>query len=90
MTGDYVAGRLSALRLDADRVADVLRLLDAAGTAMGEGRIADHVGMPRMRIGRLIIQMQRLLNIDGYAVIESANGEVRFNRALLETQLGLE
>ena len=90
MTGDYVAGRLSALRLDADRVADVLRLLDAAGTAMGEGRIADHVGMPRMRIGRLIIQMQRLLNIDGYAAIESANGEVRFNRALLETQLGLE
>jgi len=89
MTSDHVDGQLAALRLDAVQVAAVLRLLDAAGTAMGEERVADHVGLPRMRMTRLVSQLQRLLNIDGYSVIESGNGEIRFHRALLETQLGL-
>ena len=45
--------------------------------------------MPRVRIGRTINQLKRLVNIDGYAVIETSNGQVRFDRKLLERQLGL-
>lgn len=90
MASDHVSGQLAKLRLDAVQVSEILRLLDGAGTAMGEQRVADHVGIPRMRMGRLVGQLQRLLNIDGYTVIESGNSEIRFHRELLEVQLGLE
>ena len=33
--------------------------------------------------------IQRLVNIDGYSVVEAINGEVRLDRPLLERQLGL-
>ncbi len=47
-------------------------------------------GCPAFASGAPITQLQRLLNIDGYSVIETTNGEVRFDRPLLERQLGLE
>jgi len=52
--------------------------------------VAETIGMNRSRIGRLTAQIQRLVNLDGYAVVESTpSGGLRFHRTLLETQLGL-
>ena len=84
-----VSGQMSRLRLDDQPVAEILRLLDSAGTFVGEHRVAAQVGVPLVRMNRLVGQMQRLLNIDGYPVIESRSGEVRFDRELLEIQLGI-
>ena len=89
MESAQVSGQMSRLRLDDQPVAEILRMLDSAGTFVGEYRVAAHVGVPPMRMNRLVSQMQRLLNIDGYPVIESRAGEVRFDRKLLETQLGI-
>ncbi len=78
------------LRLDHGHVAAVLTRLDAAGgTPVHEDRLADVAGIPRARIGRFVMQLQRLVNIDGYGIIEAVSGEVRFDRSLLERQLGL-
>ena len=89
MESAQVSGQMSRLRLDDQPVAEILRLLDSAGTFVGEHRVAVQVGVPLMRMNRLVSQMQRLLNVDGYPVIESRAGEVRFDRKLLETQLGI-
>ena len=90
MSSDHVIGQLASLRLDTTKVEAVLRLLDAAaGTAMGEERVANQTGLPRQRMSRFVGQLQRLLNVDGYLVITSSNAEITFDRSLLETQLGL-
>lgn len=88
---DQISAALPALRLDAEVVGRFLRALDqTGGTAVSEQRVADAIGLNRSRIGRLTAQVQRLVNLDGYAVIESTpSGELRFHRTLLETQLGL-
>ena len=90
MNHDHVTSQLVSLRLSADQVEAIIRLLDAArGTPMSETRVADQAGINRVRMSRLVAQLQRLLNIDGYAVLEAGDGGLRFDRALLETQLGL-
>lgn len=90
MASDQVQASLPALRLDAVVVATILGVLDSTGgTSLAEERVAVLAGVPKVRIGRLVTQMQRLLNIDGYPVIETANGHIKFDRALLERQLGL-
>jgi hypothetical protein len=87
---DAIVAQLSALRLDAELVAGLLAMLDSTGgTPIAEARVADAIGYPRNRIGRLVNQVQRLVNIDGYNVIATTNGDVRFDRELLERQLGL-
>jgi hypothetical protein len=78
------------LRLSDDEIRRLLRSLDSfGGGAVSEDRLADMAGLPVARIGRYVAQLQQLVNIDGYGVVTSVNGEVRLDRALLETQLGL-
>ncbi|BAN04395.1 BREX-2 system phosphatase PglZ [Ilumatobacter coccineus] len=90
MASDHVQSNLAALRLDAAVVTTILSVLDGTGgTSLAEDRVAERASVPKVRIGRIITQMQRLLNIDGYPVIETSNGHIKFDRALLERQLGL-
>ena len=85
-----IASQVVALRLDDKPVGETLDLLDRYGTsAVGLDRLADQVGYPQRSMARLVTQMQRLVNIDGAGVLVVANGDVRFDRALLELQLGL-
>lgn len=74
------------------RVADVLDLVDRHGgrislTAAGR---ALALGLPRLR--SLIAQLQRLLNIEGYPVLDldDASAELRLDHALLSQQFELE
>jgi len=90
MASEHVQARLPTLRLDATVVGTILRVLDGTGgTSLAEERVAVLAGVPKVRIGRVVTQLQRLLNIDGYPVIETSNGHLKFDRALLERQLGL-
>jgi len=82
--------RPPSVRLNDDEVRRLLRSLDSfGGAAVSEDRLADMAGLPVARIGRYVAQLQQLVNIDGYGVVTSVNGEVRLDRILLETQLGL-
>jgi hypothetical protein len=84
-----VAAGLARSRLSQHDVRRLLHALDRAGGFMSEGRLADEAALPSNRIGGYIAQLQRLVNLDGYAVVETREGEVRFDRELLERQLGL-
>jgi hypothetical protein len=90
MASDHVQSKLVPLRLDPLDVEKILTVLDSTGgTSLAEGRVAERAGVPKVRIGRIVTQMQRLLNIDGYQVIEATDGHIKFDRALLERQLQL-
>ncbi len=82
--------RSPRIRLDDDQLARLLRVLEAVGTtAVTDKRLAEEAGLPPARIGRYVAQLQDLLNVDGYAVVTTRDGEVRFDAALLERQLDL-
>lgn len=82
--------RSPRVRLDDDQLARLLRVLEAIGTtAVTDKRLAEEAGLPPARIGRYVAQLQDLLNVDGYAVVTTRDGEVRFDAALLERQLDL-
>lgn len=91
MAESQIRGQLDLLRLTADTVAEALSQLDRyEGAPVTLERLADQIACPQARIGRLVTQIQRLVNLDGAGVIEVTNGDVRFNRPLLERQLGLD
>lgn len=82
--------RPAGLRITDDDVRRLLRALDEyPGDAVPEPRLAELAGVPAPRLPGYIAQLQRLVNIDGYGIVTAANGEVRFDRELLERQLGL-
>ena len=90
LTHDTIVERITQHRLDPDQAVTTLTQLDRYGTtAVGLERLADQIGYPRIRIRRLLTQLQRVVNIDGAGVLELTNDEARFDRALLERQLGL-
>lgn len=78
------------VRVGDDELRRMLRVLDATGTmAIAEERLALEADLPAARIGRYIAQLQDLVNVDGYGVVTVADGEVRFDRALLARQFDL-
>jgi hypothetical protein len=54
--------------------------------------IAQQLGYPELRIAGIIAAMRRVLNVDGYAVldVEEPSGTIRLNLNLLKLQFGLE
>ena len=90
MTHSQIAGQLAPLRLDDKPVALALALLDRYGTSsVSLDRLADQIGYPQRSMFRLVTQIQRLVNIDGAGVLVVSSGDVRFDRHLLDLQLGL-
>ena len=83
------AHRSPRVRLSDEQVTRLLRILAAHdGQAIVESRLADLAELPAARIGRYLSQLQELVNIDSYGVLSVLGGEVRFDRALLDRQLG--
>jgi len=69
----------------------VLSALDQRGGRMTSAAIARSVNYPPMRLRGLLAVMQRVLNIDGFAVLtrDEASDTVDLNRELLKRQFGL-
>ena len=69
----------------------VLRALDQRGGRMTSAAIARTVNYPPMRLRGLLAVMQRVLNIDGFAVLtrDEASDTVDLNRQLLKRQFDL-
>ncbi|MGH9186274.1 MAG: BREX-2 system phosphatase PglZ, partial [Acidimicrobiales bacterium] len=77
------------VRLTDDVLVRLLAALDATGgMAASLDRVARAADLPPARIDRYLAQLQ-LVNVDGYGVLTVVNGEVRFDRVLLQRQFGL-
>lgn len=75
-----------------DDVREVLSLLDAAGGALTWDALRNQSLLPDARLRGLLAAVNRILNVDGYAVIDvdHGSGTVRVDRQLLVTQFELE
>jgi hypothetical protein len=69
----------------------VLSALDQRGGRMTSAALARSVNYPTMRLPGLLAVMQRVLNLDGFAVLtrDEASDTVDLNRALLKHQFDL-
>jgi hypothetical protein len=81
------AGRAS---LDEAELASLVGLLVGAGGTLPTAALATHLGLPSSRLRGKIDAMRRLLNLDGYGVVElRADGIVTLNVELLTQQFGV-
>ena len=84
-----MAQRISSSVTD-ETLIRVLMLLDSRGGAVAAAAMATEVGKPVTRIAGFIANIQRLLNVDGYSVLEMDSSEtVRLNREILNRQFDI-
>jgi hypothetical protein len=78
-------------RIQPDRLAAVLRALDAAGNRLLRAAFASRMSLPLVRVNTTVAAMQRVLNYDGYGIltIDEAADMVVLDRPLLERQFYL-
>lgn len=82
--------RRSQIRIRDDQLAALLGALERVDDqTVPLDRLADLTALPRHRMTGFVSQLQALVNIDGYSVLSVIGNEVRFERHLLDTQLGL-
>jgi hypothetical protein len=81
--------RLRRAAMPAEQLAILLRLLDERGGAATRAAVGRALDVPDARIASHIAAAQRVLNIDGYDVLQIENGTVRLNAELLKTQAGV-
>jgi hypothetical protein len=78
-------------RIQPDRLAAVLRALDAAGDRLLRAAFASKLSLPLVRVNTTVAAIQRVLNYDGYGIltIDEAADMVVLDRPLLERQFNL-
>lgn len=82
-----MSGRAS---IDDGEVAELVALLAAAGGTLPAAAIAERTGTSPMRMRGKLDALKRLLNLDGYEVLEvRSDGTVQLNLPLLGTQFGV-
>ncbi|HBH50870.1 MAG TPA: BREX-2 system phosphatase PglZ [Planctomycetaceae bacterium] len=74
-----------------EQVAKFLAILDARGGKLTTAALARALAFPELRLPGLLSKLQRLLNVDGYAVLnrDDASETVELNRELLLKQFDL-
>jgi hypothetical protein len=92
LAGEVMTERLARLRrgaMPADRLAVLLKLLDSRGGTATRMAVARALDIPETRLGSQIAAAQRVVNIDGYDVLQIEEDTIRLNATLLRTQAGL-
>ncbi|MFM8221482.1 MAG: BREX-2 system phosphatase PglZ, partial [Planctomycetaceae bacterium] len=74
-----------------EQMAKFLTVLEARGGKLTTVALARALAFPELRLPGLLSKLQRLLNVDGYAVLnrDDASDTVELNRALLLKQFDL-
>jgi len=89
----YALQRRSAARLirGDDAIRALLDALDEAGGALTRRSVAQRVGLPEIRLAGFLEGVRRVLNLDGYEVLEidEESDSIRLNLELLLTQFDL-
>jgi hypothetical protein len=89
---EVMTERLSRLRrgaMPADQLAVLLKLLDSRGGTATRVAVARALDVPEARLGSQIAAAQRVVNIDGYDVLQIEGDTIRLNAGLLKAQAGL-
>jgi hypothetical protein len=92
LAGKVMTERLARLRrgaMPADQLAVLLMLLDSRGGTATRVAVARALDIPEARLGSQIAAAQRVVNIDGYDVLQIEGDTIRLNATLLRTQAGL-
>jgi hypothetical protein len=92
LSTEVMTERLSRLRrgaMPADQLAVLLKLLDSRGGTATRVAVARALDIPETRLGSQIAAAQRMVNIDGYDVLQIEGDTIRLNAPLLKTQAGL-
>jgi hypothetical protein len=78
-------------RIQPERLAAVLRALDAAGNRLLRAAFASRLSLPLVRVNTTVAAMQRVLNYDGYGIltIDEATDMVVLDRSVLDRQFNL-
>jgi hypothetical protein len=78
-------------RIQPERLAAVLRALDASGNRLLRAAFAVRMSLPLVRVNTTVAAMQRVLNYDGYGIltIDEAADMVVLDHSLLERQFNL-
>jgi hypothetical protein len=80
---------LTRRQLGDEQLAALLAALDRRGGRVLLGTVAADLAIPAYRLRGLLATAARILNVDGYPVLEEVDDTVTLNRALLATQFGL-
>jgi hypothetical protein len=89
MTSSVMAARLARQprgAMPADQLVTLLRLLDERGGVATRVAVARALDVPDSRVASHIAAAQRVVNIDGYDVLQIDQETVRLNAGLLKTQ----
>lgn len=83
-----MAGRVSG---EVDRLRLALRALDERGGKLTRQALSHRLGLPPVRVGGFVAGLRRVLNVDGYDVLEvdEASDTLTLNRELLRKQFEL-
>lgn len=89
LASEVMTGRLAQhnrAALPADKVAALLRLMSKRGGTATRLVVARTLDVPDSRVAGQIAAAQRVLNIDGYDVLQMEDDTVRLNIELLKIQ----
>jgi len=75
--------------LDDDRARVLLAAIDARGGVVARDVLAADTEIPPLRLGGTLTALRRLLNVEGYPVVDLGDDTVRLDKRLLHTQFGL-
>jgi hypothetical protein len=75
--------------LDDDRVRALLGALDARGGVAAKRVLATDTGISPMRIDTTLSALRRMLNVEGYPVLDVGDDDVRLDKRLLTEQFAL-
>jgi hypothetical protein len=92
LASDVFVDQMKRIRRGAmpvDRLALLLRTLDAHGGVATRATVARALDIPLGRVANHITAAQRILNLDGYEVLRMEGESVLLNAKLLKTQAGL-
>lgn len=95
LTSEVFANQLALAGKTAPKQEEVrmfLEVLAGCGGAILKLTMAQQLGYPELRIAGIISSMRRILNVDGYAVLDfdEAADTIKLNIGLLKSQFGLD
>lgn len=80
----------SRAQVSEDMISRCLSLLESRGYVMPVSILARELNLPQFRVGGFVAQLQRILNVEGYLVLETdASQTLRLNRELLFKQFDI-
>ena len=80
------------IALDNERVCQFLETLEACGGKMTRSALAKALKIPRMRFPGMLASLRRLLNVEGYAIldVDENTNMVTLDKRLLFTQFEIK